>query len=233
MTPYLFRDKHFGAIIAAVMETMKQVGVRLEELQQQYNEMLSKIREAIDAVYPQLKESYNKIFHEFVNLLDTVANVAIAYFKAILDIINEHQEDLKELAVMVSELVHDVVGIVFKSASQIRKDVEEFIKLLINQMKALPISEFAKEKYQEYLNYRPPAAIIASVEEFGNAMKAILPTQELQDFFEAVHEYMMKNLKNEPVGSSLSPFPISLDRPYVALVISSRVKISRASNPPE
>lgn len=201
-----------GGIVAAVMESMKQLATRLEELQQQYQEILSKIKEAIEATYPRLKESYSKIYNQFVSTLDTVLNVATAYFKAILNLINEHQKELKELASIGSEIIHDVAKIVTKIVSEINKDIDEFYKLLIDQVKALPIYEFAQQKYEELANFQIPPGLLASIEELGNAVKAILPTEELQKLFEVTYDYIMKHVKREKVG--FPPFVLTSHLPF-------------------
>ncbi|XP_011691522.1 PREDICTED: apolipophorins [Wasmannia auropunctata] len=195
-------NKYFGAVITAVADTMKQITVRLNELQKEYVEVVHKIEEAWNTVYPQLKESYNKIAHAYINFIDSVANVSMAYLKTILTLINEHQKELKELAALASELAQDVAKIVFKAVAQIRKDVEEFAVLLKNQMKALPVFDMAKEQYQDLVNLRIPETVLASIHELSEVIKAMLPTEELRQFFSAAYEYIMKHVKQEKVDNT-------------------------------
>ncbi|XP_019888404.1 apolipophorins [Ooceraea biroi] len=195
-------DKHFGAFITAVQDILVQITKQLNELQKEYNEIIPKIREAWNAISPQLKESYEKIAHVAIKILDNLAKVAIAYFKVLLDVINEHQKELKEIAVMASEIAQDIAKIVFKGAAQIRKDVEEFVELLINQAKALPIYEYLKEQYHEITNFRIPEGVLASIEELSNSVKVMLPTQELQQLFSDVYEYIIKYIKHEKVDDN-------------------------------
>lgn len=186
----------------------------MHELQQQFREIIIQLEEMFKAVYPRLKESYDKIFHACLNVLDTATNLVMAYFKVVLSIINEHQEELKELAVMVSELAQDIAKIVFKAAGQIRKDVDEFIELLINQMRALPIYEIAKERYEEIIKFQIPESILASIDEMSDVIKVSLPTKQLQQFFDAAYKYIMKHVKHEKVGFllvSYVTFAISVD----------------------
>jgi len=178
-----------------------QIIKQLNELQKEYNDMIPKIREAWDAISPQLKESYEKIVHVFIKILDSLAKVTMVYLKTLLDLINEHQKELKEIAIMASEIAQDIAKIVFKGASQIRKDIEEFVELLINQVKALPIYEYMKEQYQEITNFHIPEGILISIEEFCNSVKTILPTEELQQLFSDIYEYILKYIKHEKVGS--------------------------------
>jgi len=163
--------------------------------------MIPKIREAWDAISPQLKESYEKIIRVAIKILDSLANLTMVYLKTLLDLINEHQKELKEMAIMASEIAQDIAKIVFKGASQIRKDIEEFVELLMNQVKALPIYEYMKEQYHEIANFHVPESVLASIEEVCNSVKALLPTEELQQLFSDVYEYILKYIKHEQVGS--------------------------------
>lgn len=188
-----------GAIITAVTETLKQITTRLNELQKEYNEILSKLKEAWNKVYPQLKESYEKIVKAYITILDTLANIAIAYLKVLLTLINEHQKELKELAIVASEIAQDIAKIIFKAVGQIRKDVDEFAVLLINQVKALPIYELIKEQYKDLINFQVPEGVLASLDQINDIIKSTLPTEELRELFSATSEYIIKYIKHEKV----------------------------------
>ncbi|XP_072754262.1 apolipophorins [Anoplolepis gracilipes] len=192
-------NKHFGNIITAVTETLKQITARLNELQKEYNGVISKLQEAWSKVYPQLKDSYEQIVKAYINILDSFANVAIAYLKALLTLINDHQKELKELAVTASEIAQDIAKIIFKAVNQIKKDVDEFAVLLINQIKALPIYDLAKEQYKDIINFQVPESILTSIQELSEIVKSTLPTEELRQFFSATYEYIIKHVKHEKV----------------------------------
>lgn len=199
---FSFRNKYFGAVITAIADTMKQISTQLNELQKEYAQIISKIEEAWNTIYPQLKESYNKIANAYIEIVDSIANVLMAYLKTLLAVINEHQKELKELAIMASELAQDVAKIIFKAVAQIRKDVEEFVALLKNQMKALPIFEIIKDQYQDIVNLQIPETVLNSIHELSEIIKAMLPTEELRQLFSATYEYIMKHVKHEKVSFS-------------------------------
>ena len=197
---YSFSNKYFGAIIQAIRDSLNQITVRLNELEKEYAEVVSKLEEAWNTVYPQLKDSYNKIANAYINFIDNVANVSMAYLKTLLTVVNEHQKELKELAIVVSEIAQDIAKIVFKAFAQIKKDIEEFINLLKNQMKALPIFDIAKQQYQDILNLKIPETVLASIHELSEVIKSMLPTEELRQLFSATYEYIMKHVKHEKVS---------------------------------
>ncbi|KAG5308105.1 APLP protein, partial [Acromyrmex insinuator] len=195
-------NKYFGPIIQTLRDILKQITIRLNELEKEYAEVVSKLEEAWNTVYPQLKESCNKIANAYINFIDSIVNISMAYLKTLLTMINEHQKELKELAIVISEIAQDIAKIVFKSFAQIKKDVEEFITLLKNQIKALPIFDIAKEQYQDILNFKIPETILASIHELSEVIKSILPTEELRQLFSATYEYIMKHVKHEKVDNS-------------------------------
>lgn len=199
---YSFRHKYFGAVITAVTDTMKQISAQLNELQREYAQIIGKIEEAWNTIYPQLRESYNKVVEVYIEIADSIVNVLMAYLKTLLAVINEHQKELKELAVMASEIAQDVAKIIFKAVAQIRKDVEEFVILLKNQMKALPIFEIIKEQYQDIVNLQIPETVLNSIHELSEIIKAMLPTEELRQLFSAAYEYIMKHIRHEKVSFS-------------------------------
>ncbi|XP_014488121.1 PREDICTED: apolipophorins [Dinoponera quadriceps] len=191
--------KRFKAIIAAITDTFTKTVARYGELSKQFREIASKLRDAVETVLPQLKKLYNEAVDTSTQILDAIVSVAMAYLKAALNLIDEHQKELKELAVMVSELVQDIAKVIYKAATQIKKDVDEFVELLVDQVKALPVYEIVKEKYNEILKFQIPESIMAPIEEFFNVIKNTLPTDELRHFVDTLQQYLMKHAKQEKV----------------------------------
>lgn len=157
------------------------------------------MQDIVKATLPKLKESYDKIFNVFITLFDTTTKLGTAYIEAILKIVNEHQKDIEELVTVATELVQDVAKIVFKGAGQIEKELKEFVQLLVQQVRALPVYEIAQGAYKEALNYKVPDYIINPVEEFLKNLKNFLPTQELKELFSSLYNYLLKHVKHQQV----------------------------------
>ncbi|KAL6267909.1 hypothetical protein P5V15_000977, partial [Pogonomyrmex californicus] len=218
--------KYFGAIISAVGDTLKQISVRLNELQKEYNELVAKMEDAWNTVYPQLKESYNRIVNAYIKIVDTIVEFSMVYLKMLLTVINDHQKELKELAIMASEVAQDIAKVIFKAIAQINKDVDEFVILLKNQMKALPIYDLIKEQYQDVINFQVPESVLASIHELSEAIKAMLPTEELRQLFSATYEYIMKHVKHEKVDDTSE---IKKIYDYALNAIASLIKLLETS----
>ncbi|XP_011144506.2 apolipophorins [Harpegnathos saltator] len=192
-------DKHFGSIISAVADRMKQITTQLENLCKQYQDLISKLKEAFETVFPQFMKLYKEMVHGFENIFESTVKILSTYLHVVLDMINDYQEEFKELAIMMSELLQDIAKIVFKAVSQIKKDVDEFVVLLIDQVKALPIYEIVKEKYQEILKFQIPETIMTSIEDVCNTIKTTMPTDELRQLLDAIQQYISKHAKREKV----------------------------------
>lgn len=193
------RNKVFGGVFQAVAETLKEIIKRGEELYHQLQTIIEKTSEALKATWPKIQESLDKIVKSAMKLTDALAQLAQTYLNALLTIINEHQKELKELAALVSELAHDIAKIVFKGIGQIEKDVKDFVAQIVEQIRALPISELIKEKYEEFLKFQVPEAVLQPIDELFKAIKAFLPTAEIQEFATALYNYIIKHVKREKV----------------------------------
>lgn len=186
-------------MIAAVTETLKQLVSQISELSKHFHEIGEKLVEAAKATYPHLKESFDKVFKAGVEIFDAAAKLGTIYLKAVLNIINEHQKEIKQLLTVAADLAQDIAKIITKGVSAIEKDVKDFVVLTIQQIKALPIYEFIKEKYGELANYQIPEGIWIPVEEACVQLTALLPTEELKEFFTVIYNYVLKHVKHEKV----------------------------------
>lgn len=171
----------------------------MEKLQKQLNEILSNLKESVKGVYPQLKASYDKLFHECMNILDAAAKLANTYLKAVLDLINRHQKELQDLMSVVSGITQDFAKIITKSLEKIKRDLEEFGAMLANQLKALPIYEMAKERLEELKNFQLPESVLGPIQDLCNMIKNALPTEELRLLADATCQYIVKHVKREKV----------------------------------
>lgn len=192
-------NKVLGGLIAAISETIKQLSERIGELQIQFHQIQEKILEAVKITYPKVKESIDKILKASIEILDASTKLGATYLKAILNVINQHQKELKELATAISELIHDIVKIVMKGANQIEGEVNNFTKLLSQQIQALPIYDIIKSKWSEISSYQIPEAILGPIEEAFVQIKMILPTEELREFFTITYNYIIKHVKHQNV----------------------------------
>lgn len=192
-------NKVFGGLIAAISETIKQLSEKIGDLQIQFHQIQEKILEAVKVTYPKVKESIDKILKATIDILDATTKLGATYLKALLNVINQHQKELKELATAISELVHDVVKIVMKGANQIEGELNKFVTLLSEQIKALPIYDIIKAKWSEITSYQIPEAVLGPIEEAFVQIKMILPTEELREFVTVTYNYIIKHIKHQNI----------------------------------
>ncbi|XP_034949851.1 apolipophorins [Chelonus insularis] len=192
-------NKVFGGFVTALTDVVNQLSKRMVELNKQLHEIGEKIMHAVKATYPKLKESFDKVAHAVIEITDAASKLVATYIKAILDILNQHQKEIKELISVVSELIHDIAKVFLKAYGEIENEVKNFIKLFTGQVQALPIYEIMKEKYQELSNFKVPDTILVPIEEAFIQLKRVLPTEELREFFTVTYNYIMKHLKHQKI----------------------------------
>ncbi|XP_078038624.1 retinoid- and fatty-acid binding glycoprotein apolipophorin, partial [Augochlora pura] len=193
-------NKYLGGVVATVSHILKDVAEIAEKLQKQVNSFLDSLKASVNSVYPKLKESYEKIFKKYLEIVDAIANLAKLYLNALLDLINSHQKELHDLISGVSGLAQDISKALSKILEQLKHDLEEFNSQLINQLKALPVYEIIKEKYQNLKNLEIPGAVLGPLQEGCNIVKNVMPNKELQMFLEVICKYIVKLAKHEQVN---------------------------------
>ncbi|XP_024936320.1 apolipophorins isoform X2 [Cephus cinctus] len=160
-------NKSFGGIIAVFVDAANYLASRLEELRNQLNVVTLKLKNAIESIYPQLQESYEKIIKVLIPLYNEFMKTVSIYINAVTKFIAENQKELKEVFAVGVELIQDINKVIGTTIGQIEKDLREFILVLIQQIKTLPISDFIREKYQQALNYKIPEDTSAqAIKEF-------------------------------------------------------------------
>lgn len=193
-------NKYLGGVVAAASQILKDVAEVAEKLHKQLNSLLDSVKASINSVFPKLKESYEKIFKKYLEIVEALANLAKLYLNALLDLINSHQKELHDLLSMVSGVAQDFSKALSKILEQMKHDLEEFSSQLINQLKALPVYEIVKEKYQNLKNFQVPSAILGPLEEACGVVKNLLPTQELQQLAQVLCKYLTKLVKHEQIN---------------------------------
>lgn len=178
---------------------MKQVAKGVEKLQQQLNELTATLKEAVKSICPKLKESYDKIFRHVADIVDAAVKLANTYLNAALDLINQHQKEIKDAMNMVSALSQDFAKVVLVALEQIKRNVNEFYTLLMNELKALPVYEMLKEKLEELKSFEVPESILGPLEEMCKITKTVLLTEELRELVDAGCQYVVKHIKREKV----------------------------------
>ncbi|XP_015121091.1 apolipophorins [Diachasma alloeum] len=200
-------SKVFGGITTAIVQIIKQLTEHIEQLHKQFNEIMEKLCEAIKSTSPRIKESIDKIAKAALEIIDAASKLAATYVKAIINIINEHQKELKELIKLMSEIAHDIIKILSKGIKQIEADVKNFITMVSQQIKALPINEFfsslTKYKWSDISNYKIPEGILMPIEEAFVQLTKLLPTEELRQFVTITYNYLMKLIKHESVDEQM------------------------------
>ncbi|XP_076762006.1 retinoid- and fatty-acid binding glycoprotein apolipophorin [Xylocopa sonorina] len=192
-------NKYFGVLIESIESTVKQMAEDMQKLEKTVKELLTHLQEASQNVYNSLKESYGKIFHQLVELFDHVIQVVKLYVMVFLDLINKHQKEILDAMNAVSGVTEDFARIILKGLEQLKQNLNEFTTMLGNQLKALPIYEAAKEKWEELKKFETPQLVLGVLEDICRVLKANVPIEQIRELLDSMCQYIMKHVKREKV----------------------------------
>lgn len=176
---------------------MKEIAEGLEKLQKQVNEILLTLKTDMKDICTRLKESYDKIFHELVEILDAMINLANTFLNAALNMINKHQKELQDFMNVISDVTQDIASVLSNMLKHIKRSVEEFNKLLVDQLK---VPQVLKEKIEQFTGqFQVSETIVGPIEELCNAVQNVLPTEELRQYLNFTCQYIVRHAKHEKV----------------------------------
>lgn len=143
-----FLDQVFGAYIKAAAEITKKLIEVVDVLWNaavtnyiQLNEVLTK------DVLPKFLNASKQIVSLFGQIFESFTNVIITVLAKASEFLNSHQEDFKQLAESFGSVAQDVVQAAEKSFNEIKMIIEQQVKEMYEELKALPILKEAKEKF--------------------------------------------------------------------------------------
>lgn len=148
----------------------------------------------------KLNEIYGSIAESAVGACDAIAQIIANYMSKIVELVRKHEEEIKKIATVVGQGIQDIGRIVGKAVGQIRHEVEDFVKLFMEQLKALPIYEVLKERYNELKKFQIPEQTLNVIRDMIDALSASMPTAELADLMQSIASYAEKHLKQEKVN---------------------------------
>jgi len=108
-----------------------------------------------------------------------------------------------------------------KTSNQLRNELRDFINLILDQIKTLPIYTNAKDRLMELADLELPAHFWEVYNEVYITVVESLPTPELRDIAELIFKYVEKRLKREPVDDAAEIAAISKK---LTVVIESLIK---------
>ncbi|XP_046492116.1 apolipophorins [Neodiprion pinetum] len=189
----------FGGTIQLVLEIVKQVTHRFEELQKIFRETVDRLGVAFKATLPEFQKIWRAISNLIIDLFEDAAKTLANILKTFADIFNANKDEFKQVAILFAELTNEITSIIIKTATQIKKDANDFYTVLIKEFKALPIYEFVKQKYGELSDVKIYEGLIRAITDVVQSVKKFLPTKELQNLLTATYDYIIKLVKREKV----------------------------------
>lgn len=156
-------------------------------------------------IVPQLQEIAEKLGELVHGAAKSLADLIFLYIAKVSEIIKAHEADFKKIATSISEIGRELGLTVAKALSQIKDELTNFVNALVEQIKALPVTDIIKEKYAELTgSLNLGEDILEVLNEFVNTIKAVLPTPEFQEVVQMTYDYVAKKIKKEQVDDAAS-----------------------------
>ncbi|XP_044727273.1 apolipophorins isoform X2 [Chrysoperla carnea] len=196
----------FGPTLAAISELLNNIAAVLQKFEDALTEAIENIYQVFKTkIIPQLQdiaEKFEDLVHEAAKSL---ADLIFLYIAKVSEIIKAHEADFKKLATSISEIGRELGLTIAKALSQIKEELTNFINALVEQIKALPVTDIIKEKYAELTgSLNLGEDILEVLNEFVNTIKGVLPTPEFQEVVQMTYDYIAKKLKKEQVDDAAS-----------------------------
>ncbi|CAG2059882.1 unnamed protein product, partial [Timema podura] len=198
-----FFNELFGGVLKGIAEASEKVTELANLVYDRFEKLEDAVLESWQKLLPTLEKSYSQLADIAESILEEFIDVAVAILQTVLDQIKTHEGDLKKLAQAFADILEEVGRVVGKTFVQLRSEVKDFLDLLYDQFKTLPVTDFIKEKYNELLSQLTeleiPVELWSVITEVISAVKDTVPTPELRDLVEAIESYVNKHINKQTV----------------------------------
>ncbi|KAK6621829.1 hypothetical protein RUM44_001636 [Polyplax serrata] len=193
----------FGGVMEAFEEFVKKVVSSYEKFSHEAAELQVKLVELYKEVLSRFTESYEKMLEPVMGFLHQLCDYACSLAEHLVDCLKAHEGEISQLLVGVSTYIQEFSQFCVNTIEQLRHETHDFVKVIVDQLKTLPIYTSFEEKYKELTNVELPQTLKNFYSEITFAAEDIMKTPELKDFTENLLGYLFKF----PVSSFLVKLP--------------------------
>lgn len=204
----------------AFEEFVKKVVSSYEKFSHEAAELQVKLVELYKEVLSRFTESYEKMLEPVMGFLHQLCDYACSLAEHLVDCLKAHEGEISQLLVGVSTYIQGMspisilpLSIIFvmvhdnslfiilltefsqfcvNTIEQLRHETHDFVKVIVDQLKTLPIYTSFEEKYKELTNVELPQTLKNFYSEITFAAEDIMKTPELKDFTENLLGYLFK-----------------------------------------
>lgn len=144
-----------------------------------------------DDILPTLSQTYNKLSEIITKFYEDTFNLFVAFIERAIKALKSYEDDFIKIGKIVSDIVKNVVKIVAKYGEILRKELSDFYRLLIDNIKSLPGYEDIKQKIIDILSkIIAPENLVKILNEIRAALKDTVPTSEIYEFVQNLTTYI-------------------------------------------
>lgn len=179
----------------------KAIGEILKTLTEQYQKTIKVLTDAYKQLYdgfnervlPQLKETFKGIELLIRNLYDETINLGLTLFEKVVEQLKRLEPEFKRLGKIVTEWAKKISEVANKWFDQIRQEINDIHKVVVDALKSLPGIDVLKEKASElYKNLVDPDSIVAVLNNIADTLKDALQVPDLNELLKSIIGYIEK-----------------------------------------
>lgn len=179
----------------------KAIGEILKTLTEQYQKTIKVLTDAYKQLYdgfnervlPQLKESFKGIEVIIRNLYDETINLGLSLFEKLIEQLKRLEPELKRLGKITTEWAKKISDVANKWIDQIRQEINDIYKIIVDGLKSLPGFDSLKEKASElYKSLVVPETIVDVLNNIADTLKDALQLPDLNELLKSIIGYIEK-----------------------------------------
>lgn len=209
----LASDPEFKKIAEAVQKVLVGILNAFDEKLKKIIEIYQKLQTDIIEIQEKLVASYKKLVPEFLKHFEKALDAVRVVFQRatefltvaiaqVLEILKENEADIRVVITQLAENFKEISKVSVQTIEKMRHEIEDFIKLVLDQIKAMPIYSELQERYGELIRMEIPEQFWHFYYEFTFAVEDFLPTPELKELAKKIFVYIEKRLRKQEVDDA-------------------------------
>jgi hypothetical protein len=197
-----YLQKIFGALAKIVNEVVHKAVELIEQVCNMLKSIIEKFANTWDKeIMPQIRKVAENLYDAVHKILNSISDIVFALISKISAFLDAHQAEFKQLATSISSISQDLGRFITKNYERIRALITENMKKLYEEIKALPIYEELKTRYEMVLKDFGGLAdpIQHIIDDSLNTLKDIVPNEDLKKIIDEIRDYIGKKFKQEAV----------------------------------
>ncbi|KAJ6644415.1 Apolipophorin [Pseudolycoriella hygida] len=197
-----FYDRFYGTI----GKSLEEIATTVSQYIQKVSETLSKFYSDLwtsfkDKILPAIKDTYTNLERVLIAFGEEAVRFIADFIERTAEKLKMFEGDFAKLGVTVSEQFKKIAAFVNQYLDTLRKEINDFYQIILDNLKTLPgwedIKKRAKETFGQYISTEQISQAVKAVSTF---LQEIIPLEQLNEFVVNVEQYIENKLNKKAVN---------------------------------